>query len=72
MSIRFYCYLFFHNTLIIYGIVHQIVLGYFGLYILQFKTFKSDMTTVQKIVNNLINEDLFPLNVSSLRQDGWY
>ncbi len=30
------------------------------------------MKTAQKIVNNLINENIFPLKVSLLRQDGWY
>ncbi len=35
-----------------------------------FITIKSDMKTGQKIVNNLINENIFPLKVSSLRQDG--
>ncbi len=34
-----------------------------------FITIKSDMKSAQKIVNNLVNEDIFPLKVSSLRQD---
>ncbi len=33
---------------------------------------KNDMKTAQKIANNLINENIFPLKVSSLRQDVWY
>ncbi len=32
-------------------------------------TIKSDMKTAQKRVNNLINGNMFPLKVSSLRQD---
>ncbi len=42
---------FFHNSLII-----QIMCGYFYLYFVLFITIKSDVTTAQKIVNNLINE----------------
>ncbi len=30
------------------------------------------MKTAQKTVNNLINANIFPLNVSSLRQDWLY
>ncbi len=30
------------------------------------------MKTAHKIVNNLINENIFPLKISSLRQGGWY
>ncbi len=41
--------------------------GYFDFYVVLFKTIKSDLKTAQKIVNNLINENVFPLN-----QDGWY
>ncbi len=33
---------------------------------------KSDMKTAQKIVSNLMNENILPLKVSTLRQDGWY
>ncbi len=37
--------------------------------LLQYITIKSDMKTAQKITNNLINESIFRLKVSSLRQD---
>ncbi len=30
------------------------------------------MKTAQKIVNNLINENIFPLTVNSLGKDMWY
>ncbi len=36
---------------------------------LLYLTIKSDMKTAQKIVNNWINENKYPLKVSSLRQD---
>ncbi len=42
----------------------------FDLYFLLFKTIKSDIKTVQKIDNNLINENIFPLQISSLRNAG--
>ncbi len=51
---------------------HQLVFRYFDLYFLLFKTNKSDMKTTQKMVNNLINENIFAFKVSSLRQDGGY
>ncbi len=38
---------FFHNSLIIHGIIHQIVFGYFDLYFLLFITIKYDMKTAQ-------------------------
>ncbi len=61
----------FNNSLIIhYCIIQQILFGYFDLYVLLFITIKLDMKTAQKVVNNLINENIFPLKVSSLRQDG--
>ncbi len=64
-----YCYLFFHTSLIIHGVIHQIVFGYFGLYFLIFITIKydMDMKTAQKIVNNSIKENILSLKVSSLR-----
>ncbi len=40
--------------------------GYFNLYFLLFKATKSDMKIPQKIVSNLINENIFPSEVSSL------
>ncbi len=40
------------------------------VFFLLFITIKSDMKIAQKIVYNLINENIFPLKVSSLRQDG--
>ncbi len=43
-----------------YCINHQIVFGYFDLYCLLFITIKGDMNTAQKIVINLINENIFP------------
>ncbi len=67
-ALRVYCYLFFHNSLIIHGIIHQIVFGYFDLYFfLLFITIKYDMKTAQKIVNNSIKENRLPLKVTSLR-----
>ncbi len=62
-----YCYLFFHNLLIIHGIIHQIMFGYFDLYFLLFITIKYNMKTAQKIVNNSMKENILPLKVSSLR-----
>ncbi len=53
-----------------YGIIDQIVFEYNDLYVLLFIIIKSDMKTLQKIVNNLIDENIFPLEVSSLRQIG--
>ncbi len=51
--------------------MHLILLfGYFDLYFLLFITVNGDMKTVQKIVNNLRNENIFPLNIHSLKQDG--
>ncbi len=35
---------------------------------LLFITFKSNMTTTKKIAKNLINENIIPLNVSSLEE----
>ncbi len=58
---------FFHNSLIINGIIHQIVFGYFDLYFLLFITIIYDMKTEQKIVNNSIKENRLSLNVNSLR-----
>ncbi len=66
-ALRVYCYLFFHNSLIIHSIIHQMVFGYFDLYVLLFITIKYDMKTAQKIVNNSIKENRLPLKVSSLR-----
>ncbi len=37
-----------------------------------FIAIKNDKKTAQKIVNNLINENIFPLKVSSMRQDVLY
>ncbi len=30
------------------------------------------MTTAQKVVTNLINDKIFPLNAGLLKQDDWY
>ncbi len=57
---------FFHDSLIIHDIIHQIVFGYFDLYFLLFITIKY-MKTAQKIVNNSIKENRLPLKISSLR-----
>ncbi len=56
----------FHNSLIIHGISHQIVFGYFALYFLLFITITYDMNTAQKIVNNSMKENRLALKVSSL------
>ncbi len=46
------------------GIIQQIVFRYFDIYIFKpFLNIKSDMKTAQKIVNNLINESIFPFKV---------
>ncbi len=45
---------------------------YFDFDFLLYKTIKIDIKTAPKIINNLIMENLLPLKVSSLRQDGWY
>ncbi len=58
---------FFHNSLIIHGIIHQIVFVYFDLYCLLFITIKYDMKNAQTRVNNSIKENRLPLKVSSLR-----
>ncbi len=63
---------FFHNSLIIHGIIHQIVFGYFDLYFLLFIRIKYDMKTAQNIVNNSIKENRLPLKVSSLRSHRRY
>ncbi len=49
--------MFFHNLLIIHGIMHQMMFGYFDLYFLLFITIKYDMKTAQKIVKNSIKEN---------------
>ncbi len=54
---------FFHNSLIIHGIIHQIVFEYFDLYFWLFITIDYDMKTV----NNSIKEKRLPLKFSSLR-----
>ncbi len=48
-------------------IIHQIVFGYFDLYFLLFITFKYDMKTAQKIVNNSIKENRLPLKVKLIK-----
>ncbi len=50
-----------------HGIIHKIVFGYFNLYLFLFITIKSQMATAQKIVNNLINENIFPLKVIKIK-----
>ncbi len=50
--------------------MQQIVLEYFDLYILLFKTIKHDTKTAERIVNNL--ENIFALYVRPLRQDRKY
>ncbi len=70
MLLRVYWYLFVsefaHNN----GIIHQIAFGWFTLYVLLYITIKSDMQNVQKIVNNLIYENIDPLKVNLIKQDG--
>ncbi len=41
--------------------------GYFDIYFLLFKAFKSDMKTAKKIVNNLTYKNIFPVK----GQDEW-
>ncbi len=65
--LRVYYYLSFHSSLITRGIIHQIVFGYFDLYVLLFITIKYDMKTAQKIVRYSIKENRLPSKVSSLR-----
>ncbi len=48
-------------------IILQIVFEYFVLCFLIFITIKIEMKTAKKVVNNLINENIF--QVSLLRQD---
>ncbi len=58
-----------HNSLIVHHIIHKVVFKYFDLYVLLDITIKSYKKTAQEIVSNLINKNIFPLKVSSLRQD---
>ncbi len=52
-----YLYLFyFHNSLIMHGIISQMVFVYVDLYLLPFFTINSDVKSAQKIVNSLINK----------------
>ncbi len=44
----------------------------FGYMFILFKTIQSDMKTAKKIVTILSKGNIFPLKVSSLREDGWY
>ncbi len=60
-------FFFFHNSLILHGIIHQIVFGYFYFYFLLFITITFDMKTAHKIVNNSTKENRLPLKVTSLR-----
>ncbi len=46
--------------------------GYLEVYFVQYITNKSDMKAAHKIVNYLINENIFFLKVCKLRQDVWY
>ncbi len=48
------------------------MIGYVDVYFVLYITIKSDMKTAQKVVNNLMNENIFPLKVISIRQGGWY
>ncbi len=45
------------------------VFGYFDLYLVPFNTIKSDITSEQKIVNNLVNKHIVILKARSLTQD---
>ncbi len=57
---------FFRNSLIIHGIIQQIVFGYIDVYFLLLITIKYDMKTAHKIVNSSIKENRLPLKVNSL------
>ncbi len=49
--------------------MHDImVLGDFDIYYLLFQTINNDMNTLQKRVNNLVNENICPLKFNPLRQ----
>ncbi len=48
----------FYNSLIIHGSIHQIVFGYFALYLLLFIAIKSDISTAQNVANNLLKINL--------------
>ncbi len=61
--------MFFHNSHIIHSNINQPVFGYFDLYFVPYINIKSDMKTAEKIVNTIINENIFPIKVSLLRQD---
>ncbi len=63
---------YFDNSLIIHGIIYQIVFEHLDLYVLLYNTIKCDMKTEEKVVNNFIDENIFPRMVSSLGPDGWY
>ncbi len=53
--------------------MHDImVLGDFDIYYLLFQTINNDMNTLQKRVNNLVNENICPLKFNPLRQGVWY
>ncbi len=54
---------FFHNSLITHSIINQIVFRYQDVYFLFFISIISDNKTAHKIVYNLINEHIFPINV---------
>ncbi len=62
-----YIFVFFHNSLIIHRIIHQIEFKYFDFDLLLFIIIKYDMKTAMKIVNYSIKENRLPLKVSSLR-----
>ncbi len=55
-------YLCFENSVITHGIIHQIVFGYFDLYVFYYleKYYKWHKIFKEKL-NNLIDETIFPL-----------
>ncbi len=60
-----------NNSILIYGIIQQMSFDTL-IYIFTNYNINSDRKTVQKIFNYLINENIFPLKISLLRQDVWY
>ncbi len=64
-----YIYIFFFSSQFSHNndFIQQLVFGDFNLYVLLFITIKRDMKTAEKIINNVINENIFLLKISSLK-----
>ncbi len=60
MGILYWYLLFsqFIHKIIIHDIIYQIMYGYFDVYFVLFKDITSEMKTYQKIIINLINENI--------------